>query len=63
MQKALLLKHIVDNGNIGTKLEELRQVLPNLSARSVQGLIVSLKKEKKIYMEGKTSNALWYPRI
>jgi ATP-dependent DNA helicase RecG len=62
-QKALLLKHIVDNDSRGTPLEELRQILPNLSSRSVQTLVNALKRERKIYLEGKTKNARWFPTV
>ena len=59
--KSLLLKHIQDNNRTGVTLEELSQVLPSLSLKSVQWLIRQLKLEKKIRLEGKTRGARWFP--
>jgi ATP-dependent DNA helicase RecG len=59
--KALLLKHIEDNARTGATLEELRQVLPALSAASVQWLVRQLKSEGKIQVQGKTRSARWFP--
>ncbi|MEA3414774.1 MAG: transcriptional regulator, partial [Thermodesulfobacteriota bacterium] len=59
--KQLLLKHIRDNRDNGSRLNDLRQVLPALSRRQVQALLAALKKENKVRMVGKTSAAKWYP--
>jgi len=59
--KALLLKHIKENRDSGSRLKELMQVLPALSKDQVQKLVAELKKEGKIYMVGATKAALWYP--
>ncbi len=59
--KALLLKHIGENRDSGSRLKELRQVLPGLSSSQVQKLIRELKAEGKIYKTGNTRAALWYP--
>lgn len=59
--KQLLLKHITDNAAEGTRLTELRQVLPDLSAHQVQALMKELKREGKVRLVGKTRGALWYP--
>jgi ATP-dependent DNA helicase RecG len=59
--KLLLLKHIRDNRKNGSRLNDLRQVLPALSRRQVQALIAALKKQNKVWMVGKTSAARWYP--
>lgn len=59
--KALLLKHIEDNARIGATLEELRQVLPALSAAQVQWLVRQLKSEGKVQVQGKTRSARWFP--
>ena len=59
--KQLLLKHIRDNRDNGSRLNDLRQVLPALSRRQVQALLAALKKQNKIRMVGKTSAAKWYP--
>ncbi len=59
--KQLLLKHIRDNRDKGSRLNDLRQVLPALSRRQVQALLAALKKQNKARMVGKTSAAKWYP--
>ena len=59
--KQLLLKHIRDNRDKGSRLNDLRQVLPALSRRQVQALLAALKKQNKVWMVGKTSAAKWYP--
>jgi ATP-dependent DNA helicase RecG len=59
--KALLLKHIEENRDSGSRLKELLQVLPALSKNQVQKLVAELKKEGKIYKIGATRAALWYP--
>ncbi|MBC8432534.1 MAG: hypothetical protein H8D96_11510 [Desulfobacterales bacterium] len=59
--KALLLKHIKENRDSGSRLKELMQVLPALSKDQVQKLVAELKKEGKIYKIGATKAALWYP--
>ena len=59
--KQLLLKHIRDNRDNGSRLNDLRQVLPALSRRQVQALLAALKKQNKVRMVGKTSAAKWYP--
>jgi ATP-dependent DNA helicase RecG len=59
--KALLLKHIKENRESGSRLKELMQVLPALTNNQVQTLIKELKAEGKIYKTGTTRSALWYP--
>jgi ATP-dependent DNA helicase RecG len=59
--KALLLKHIKENRDSGSRLKELMQVLPALSKDQVQKLVAELKKEGEIYKIGATKAALWYP--
>lgn len=59
--KALLLKHIGENADSGSRLKELMQVLPNLSDNQVKKLIAELKNEGKIFHVGATRAALWYP--
>lgn len=59
--KALLCKHIDDNQQEGSKLQELMEVLPSLSSSQVQKLLRELKDERRIYVEGKTSAGRWYP--
>lgn len=57
----LLLKHIRDNAETGSKLNELMQVLPALTMRQVQGLLKRLERQGKIAKKGKTNAALWFP--
>jgi len=59
--KALLLKHIRENKESGSRLKELKQVLPALSRYQVQSLLRNLREEKKIHLKGKTRGALWFP--
>jgi ATP-dependent DNA helicase RecG len=59
--KALLLKHIQDNQQEGSKLQELMQVLPDLSRDQVQILLRELKTEGRIHNVGHTKAARWYP--
>lgn len=59
--KALLLKHIKENRDSGSRLKELMQVLPALSNDQVKKLVAELKKDGKIYNIGATRAALWYP--
>jgi ATP-dependent DNA helicase RecG len=59
--KALLLKHIEDNREEGSRLEELMQVLPALSRDQVQTLLKELKKAGRIHCVGRTNAGRWYP--
>ncbi|MBN2543375.1 putative DNA binding domain-containing protein [bacterium] len=59
--KALLMKHINENKNSGSRLKELMQVLPNLTMPQVQTLLRELKSGNKIHKTGRTRGALWYP--
>ncbi len=59
--KTLLLKHINDNKQIGSRLQELMDVLPSLSRRQVQNLLGEMKREGSIYLTGQTRAARWYP--
>ncbi|AEF85606.1 putative transcriptional regulator [Treponema primitia ZAS-2] len=60
--KALLLKHIKENAKEGTKLEELRQVLPFLNRSSIQVLVRELKAEGTIISSGHTKGTRWLPK-
>jgi ATP-dependent DNA helicase RecG len=60
--KQLLLKHIQDNKKHGSRLQELKDVLPSLSHDQVQTLLKELKREDIIFSTGKTRAALWYPK-
>lgn len=59
--KELLLKHLKSCSNSGSKLNEIQQVLPFLSRRQVQYLLLELKSENKAHSEGKTSSTVWFP--
>ncbi len=59
--KTLLLKHIKDNAEEGSRLQDMQQVLPQLSYIKVQNLLRELKIEKKVYCQGKTKAAKWFP--
>jgi ATP-dependent DNA helicase RecG len=61
--KSLLLKHIHDNQEHGSKMEEFREVLPSHSRNQVQFLLRELVKETKIHVHGKTLGARWYPGL
>ncbi len=58
--KELILKHIRDNGDSGTPVRELQQVLPNLSKSEIHVLLRELKNCGKIYAVGNTLAARWY---
>ena len=58
--KELLLKHIRQNNAVGTPFKELQQVLPGLNRNQIQDLMKELKKDGKVFCEGKTSAARWF---
>ena len=53
--KALLLQHIRENTDKGTKMADLLQVLPSHSRQQVKSLIQKLKSEGLIINQGTTS--------
>ena len=55
--KALLLKHIRQNNDVGTPFKELQQVLPGLTRGQIQRLMQELKDSHQVYPQGKTSAA------
>jgi ATP-dependent DNA helicase RecG len=59
--KELLLKHIRENADVGSRLDELLQVLPSLSRDQVQSLVRQLKKEGRVRVEGVTRSGRWFP--
>lgn len=59
--KQLLLKHISDNRKNGSRLSELREVLPSLSRDQLQKLLAEMKRQHMITVIGRTSAARWYP--
>jgi ATP-dependent DNA helicase RecG len=60
--KALLLKHINENKNEGSRLLDLYQVLPTHNRSQLQVLLRELKDEDKVYVKGKTRNSKWFPK-
>jgi len=50
-----------DNAAEGTRLSELRQVLPDLSVPQVKSLIADLRRERSVHVVGRTKGARWYP--
>jgi len=59
--KALLLKHIVDNPEEGVPFQELAQVLPSTSASSIKRLLGELRAESKVRLVGQRRWSRWYP--
>lgn len=59
--KQLLLKHIRENAADGSRLNELWQVLPELSRVQVQRLLRELKDREDIHCVGRTNAGRWYP--
>ena len=58
--KTLLVKHIADNNNEGSRFRDLRQVLPSLTLGQLNALLRELKEEDRIYCSGKTKAGLWH---
>jgi ATP-dependent DNA helicase RecG len=59
--KALLLKHISDNSEVGSKMNEFAQILPGHSRSQIQVLLRELRKERLICSRGISKGAKWYP--
>lgn len=58
--KALLLKHVKMNGDEGSRLEEMRQILPFLDRGSIQALLRELRDEGLVHSKGTTRAAKWF---
>lgn len=58
--KALLVKHLKDQGDAGAPLREFRQVLPALPVKAVQQLLDELRNEGVITVVGQRKWALWH---
>lgn len=58
--KALLLKHLRDQGQAGAPLSEFRQVLPALPVKAVQHLLDELRTEGSIRVLGQRRWARWH---
>ena len=59
--KALLMKHLTGNADVGAPLLELCQVLPAQSTSSVQRLLRELRSEGRVILRGARRGARWYP--
>lgn len=59
--KELLLKHIRDNAEMGSKMNEFYQVLPGMPRSNIQVLLRELRAKGKIHVLGLTSAAKWFP--
>lgn len=59
--KALLIKHLAGNADVGAPLLELCQVLPAQSTSSVQRLLRELRSEGQVILRGARRGARWYP--
>ncbi len=58
--KALLLKHLKDQGGAGAPLRDLVQVLPSISEKAVQKLLDELRNEGTVHVVGQRRWALWH---
>jgi ATP-dependent DNA helicase RecG len=61
--KQLLVKHIKENAIEGSKMEDLRQVLPGHSRNQIQVLLRELRKAGAIISVGRTRAGRWYPAV
>lgn len=59
--KQLLLRHIVENADIGSPMADLQSVLPAMSRAQLRALLTELKEESKVTSRGNTKAARWYP--
>jgi ATP-dependent DNA helicase RecG len=59
--KALLLRHIQGYQDAGTRLAELKGVLPALSEGQIQVLLREMRDSGSVRVEGKTRGGKWFP--
>lgn len=59
--RQLLLKHISDNAEHGSNLQEFVQVLPNVPLRQIQYLISTLVKDNLVSKVGKKRGCRYFP--
>jgi len=57
--KALLLRHLQENGNAGCPASELQQVLPAQSRDQLKRLLSELRREGRVQMVGQRRGARW----
>lgn len=58
--KSLLLMHLGKVDAVGCPLSELRQVLPAMTDREVQGLLKELQNEGRVILAGQRRWAKWH---
>lgn len=58
--KQLLEKHVRENDALGSRMEELRQVLPALSRSQIQVLLREMVEDKRVHVHGATRAARWH---
>ena len=58
--KDFLLQYIREHNDKGSKLDDLRQVTPNLNRDQVQYLLQELKADGNAHNEGRTSASRWF---
>jgi len=58
---ALLLKHIEENAEAGSKLDDLCEVIPSLPPTHVQSLLRTLKRRGLAHPVGRRRAGMWYP--
>ncbi len=61
--KELLLKHIRENAETGSQMDEFYQVLPGLVRTQIQRLLREMKEQGRVHSQGLTRAARWYPDI
>lgn len=59
--KELLVRHLKENQQTGSRFRDLHQVLPSLSRNQVQSLLRELQAEGRAHSRGVTRAARWYP--
>lgn len=59
--KELLLRHIRENAETGSKMDEFYQVFPGLVRTQIQRLLRDLKAQGRIHSHGITRAGRWFP--
>lgn len=59
--KQLLLKHIRESRDEGSRFADLSEVLPQLSRSRIQVLLRELAAAGEVHVRGRTRSALWFP--
>ena len=58
---ALLAKHIEENASVGSRLDDLCQVIPTLPRTHVQSLLQTLKRRRLAHPVGQRRAGVWFP--